>query len=161
MTTALDHANEFMKLMQYKSDKECIEYINRYNDFYDVPVRRWNSLMHAIVFKRKNLVTELIRKGANVNYKSPSGKTCLALTCIYRYEDIVIILIEAGAFFVDIIDSYIVKYSCYQVIQYIRNVYRKRIISVINDDTSDNALAVSFKTVYVAGIIDMISEFII
>jgi ankyrin repeat protein len=166
MTQAYDHAIEFMNMMHSTKsrairDKECIEYINRYNDFYETPINRWSALMRAVAFKHKNTVTELIRKGADINYKSLGGHTSLALSCRYRQQDLAIILLEAGAIFVDIIDSHIVKHNCNQVIQYIRSVYRQRIISVINNESSDNALAASFKTTYVSGIIGMISEFII
>ncbi|AYV79672.1 MAG: hypothetical protein Faunusvirus35_11 [Faunusvirus sp.] len=161
MTQAHDHATDFVILLQRGCETGCIKYINKYNDFYDTPVDGWSSLMRAIAFRRKNTVIELIRKGANVNYKSLGGSTCLELICIYKYENLAIILIEAGAIFVNIIDSHIVKYNCNQVIQHIKNVYRKQIISVIDSESTDNALAVSFKTVYVAGIIDIISEFII
>ncbi|AYV79673.1 MAG: hypothetical protein Faunusvirus35_12, partial [Faunusvirus sp.] len=157
------HADEFLKLLRIGNETDCIKYINKYNDFYDIPItlNRSNSLICAIAFQYENIVTELIRMGANVNYKSVGNKTVLTLSCIYRRENIIIILIEAGALFVEFIDSHIVKYSCYQVIQYIRNVYRKQIISVIDDGSTNNAMAVSFKTTYVSGIIDIISEFII
>ncbi|AYV79103.1 MAG: hypothetical protein Faunusvirus2_50 [Faunusvirus sp.] len=164
MTIAQDHAIEFIKRLHCGSETNCIEYIDKYNDFYNIVHDRWHSLMYAIWYKsnyehNNNVITELIQRGANINFKSPSGKTPLSLACDYGCTDVAIILVKAGADFVDVIDTHIIFYNHQQVIQCIRNVYRERIISVIN--TGDNAIAISFKTTYVSGIINMISEFII
>ncbi|AYV79091.1 MAG: hypothetical protein Faunusvirus2_38 [Faunusvirus sp.] len=108
-----------------------------------------------------NVIAELVRKGANVNYETPGGNTPLKSACFNKYEDMAIMLIKMGAHFADIIDTHIVKYNNHKVIIYLRDLYQQRIKSVINDDTGDNALAVSFRTTYVSGIVDIVSEFII
>ncbi|AYV79093.1 MAG: hypothetical protein Faunusvirus2_40 [Faunusvirus sp.] len=190
---AIDHAAEFIKLVRDENEAKCIEYIDKYNDFYNIYVHSsspltcacvngmdtvayklldcgadinlsddgWHSLMWACFQRHTNLALELIRRGANVNNVSQYGTTALRLACRYMCIDIAIALIKAGAHFVDIIDTHILCSDQKKIIQYVREVYRQQIMSVINDDTNDNALATSFRTTYAVGVVDMISEFII
>ncbi|AYV79092.1 MAG: hypothetical protein Faunusvirus2_39 [Faunusvirus sp.] len=162
---AFKHANKFVDILLYQNETECIKYIDKYNNFYDEElIGGWNSLMFVIYYKRINIVKELILKGANVNYKNSEGTTALYIACRYGHEDIAIILIKAGAYFVNILDEldgYGIEYSCQQVIQYLRDLYRQQIISIINDDKDDNTMAISFRTTYAVEVVDIISEFII
>ncbi|AYV79095.1 MAG: hypothetical protein Faunusvirus2_42 [Faunusvirus sp.] len=161
MDIVTDHADEFVNLVRCGNEKECIEYINKYDDFYHTQIDGWNSIMYAIGYKHINVIKELIRKGINLNQKTRDGNTVLMLAYFYYSEDVVIMLIKAGADFINMINNYIVYSKHPKIIQCVREVYRQRIISVIDDDASDNAMAVSFRTTYASGVVDMISEFII
>ncbi|AYV79104.1 MAG: hypothetical protein Faunusvirus2_51 [Faunusvirus sp.] len=159
--TALIHAGRFITLTCSENSTKCIEYINRYDDFYNISIAGWTPLMYSIC-EHIDVMAILIQKGVNVNYKSQGGINTLTLACIHGYEDKAIMLIKAGIDFVDLIDTHIVKFGYQQVMLCIRNVYQQCITSTINDDDAcDNAIATSFKTTYVSGIINMIGEFII
>ncbi|AYV79096.1 MAG: hypothetical protein Faunusvirus2_43 [Faunusvirus sp.] len=171
--TAYDHARDFVDLFSLRDEMKCIEYIDKYNDFYNTNINAWTPLMYAIFYRKINVISKLIHKGADINYRTVYNRMPLMIACEYGTTEIVIMLIKAGAYFVghaghegheghaDILDTHIVKYNHFKIMQYIRDVYRQHIISVINDDISDNALAVSFRTTYASGVVDMISEFII
>ncbi|AYV79090.1 MAG: hypothetical protein Faunusvirus2_37 [Faunusvirus sp.] len=45
MTTAYDHAFEFIISILPMDEISCIEYINKYNDFYEIDVGCWPPLM--------------------------------------------------------------------------------------------------------------------
>ncbi|AYV79070.1 MAG: hypothetical protein Faunusvirus2_17 [Faunusvirus sp.] len=180
-----------------RTDAACIEYINKYDDFYSEIYQGWNSLMNACNNNLELTALQLIQLGVNVNYVSPSGYTALYLAVAYDmqnvikkmiemnvdvniigknilmplqnayiwgYEDIAIMLIKAGTNFTDHIDG-IIRHERKQIMQCIRDIYRLRIISVINakrtDTTDNNAMAISFRTIYATGVVDMIAEFII
>ncbi|AYV79664.1 MAG: hypothetical protein Faunusvirus35_3 [Faunusvirus sp.] len=165
MTAAILHITKFVGLL-YDSDRtKCIEYINKYNDFYDTPLSGWSSIMYATLYRRTDVIKELILKGVNINNKTPIGETALYIACLYNSDGIAITLIDAGADFVDTIDTGILDHYSPRISQYIRNIYQQQIISVVNAERTDsmdnNALATSFRTTYVPGVIDMISEFII
>ncbi|AYV79478.1 MAG: hypothetical protein Faunusvirus16_12 [Faunusvirus sp.] len=158
MADANIHAGHFLEMIGFSNNTKCIRYINMYTDFHNILIIDWSMLMWTINYRRKKLIIEFIRKGVDVNHKSQYGASALTAACVYDdYEDIVIMLIKAGAYFVDIIDTHIYKHE--KTKRYIREMYRQHIILVIN--SGDNAIAGSFKKTYVSGIIDMISEFII
>ncbi|AYV79118.1 MAG: hypothetical protein Faunusvirus2_65 [Faunusvirus sp.] len=196
MATAIEHAQEFARLLRTRDETKCIKYIDEYNDFYDIAVNKdRNSLYTPLTFAcfyglkqvalklihaganvnlvskiytplycacgyygDNNIVTELIRQGVDINYKY---KKCSPLLLALTFEklDIIITLIKAGANFLDIIDKH--DHLTQKIMLCIRDAYRLRIKSVIDDNTNDNAMAISFKTIYVSGIIDIISKFII
>ncbi|AYV79094.1 MAG: hypothetical protein Faunusvirus2_41 [Faunusvirus sp.] len=192
MTDALDHAETFINMIRYKTivEKECFEYIDKYNDFYNAytpngwsPLRyacfsnceqiaykligvgadinscndgKVSPLMWATINTNAKMVTELIRLGADVNYNSIHHNSALMIAL---NEQIIITLIKAGAYFLDVIGIY-TRYDTPKVRQCIRDIYSQHIISVI-DAKDDNALAVSFRTTYAIGLVDIIGEFII
>ncbi|AYV79084.1 MAG: hypothetical protein Faunusvirus2_31 [Faunusvirus sp.] len=125
------------------------------------------TLMYAVTHCNSNdILIELIRRGANVNYKNRHDESALVVALLLTmYAEKAIILIRAGAEFIDLIDDHIVKYNNHKVMKYIRNIYQQKIIAVIDaertDKSDDNAMATSFRTTYAVGVVDIISEFII
>ncbi|AYV79077.1 MAG: hypothetical protein Faunusvirus2_24 [Faunusvirus sp.] len=136
----------------------------------------WTPLMCAVVGTirsnsqiKHDIVKELIRRGADVNYKSVTpdseGFSALSVACSHRDESMVITLIKAGAHFVDIMNSHIYDKNVPEIEQCIRDIYHEQIIAVINtertDETSNNAMAASFRTTYAVELVGIIAEFII
>ncbi|AYV79067.1 MAG: hypothetical protein Faunusvirus2_14 [Faunusvirus sp.] len=121
---------------------------------------KYTPLILTCMTGQISLVKKLIEAGADVNMRSESG--CAALSYVMRHatnSQIAILLIEAGAEFVERIDHYISISA--PVVIYIRSIYKKHILSVINDNDDDNAIATSFRTTYVPELVDMICEFIL
>ena len=194
-------AEYFCGLVDDRKEKECIEYINDHNDFYDTEVQyrchdaiydttplnwtcycgitkvaiklieygadinrqepyyNYTPLMNACMRERGDLVVELIKRGAKINIVNDLNQTALILSLgTYRRSHIAIELIQAGA---DIInyENHIDKYR--QIDKEVRQIYRSEIIDAMNDQSSDNIMATSFRKTYVSGVIDMICEFIL
>ncbi|AYV79083.1 MAG: hypothetical protein Faunusvirus2_30 [Faunusvirus sp.] len=126
---------------------------------------KWTPLMFACYKSNVKIALELIRRGANINVKTNDKNSAIILSCVKRNQSMVIMLIDAGAEFVDIIDNHIIGYYNRKVMKYIRDKYRLCILAVIDaehtDTTVDNAMAACFRTTYAVELIDIISEFII
>ncbi|AYV79080.1 MAG: hypothetical protein Faunusvirus2_27 [Faunusvirus sp.] len=129
----------------------------------NLSVAGWSPLMYASYLGNINLGTELLKRGANINYKNSRGSSALSVACVYGRLKFAAMLITAGADFIDL-NFYNMYDLCHKngpIMQSIRDVYRKRILAVIDDDTCNNAMAASFRTTYAIELVDMISEFII
>ncbi|AYV79081.1 MAG: hypothetical protein Faunusvirus2_28 [Faunusvirus sp.] len=193
MDIAIKHANEFKQLIHTESEIKCVEYIDKYNDFYDtiagiwspltyacnyekfkvvyklldvgadinLSVSGWNALMYVSYLGNIDVATELLRRGANINYKNSRYSSALSIACTYGRDQLAAILIKMGADFVELLDYYNICFKTVHIIQSIRDVYRQRIIAIIDGKSGDNAMAVSFRTTYAVGVVDIIAEFII
>ena len=190
--TPLEHAAECILYITRGDECSSMEYIDKYNNFYDISISQYSinntPLVAACALYRKqtafklikaganvnihnnlqqsplqlsciydnntDLITELIKHGADIEYKTPWGATALSNSYFYAQEENVIALVEAGA--------HIHADLCYSITmnKCIRDIYRKRIVLIINDDIN-NAIATSFRTTYAIGVVDIIAEFII
>ncbi|AYV79082.1 MAG: hypothetical protein Faunusvirus2_29 [Faunusvirus sp.] len=118
----------------------------------------YTPLHYAASFKN-NILNTLIKHGANLD-DDYNGMRAIMFAINTKCNGNVIILLKAGATFVDIIDSHISRGGYPDIIQCVRNVYRQRIRSII-DTNDDNTMAACFRTTYAIKLVDIISEFII
>ncbi|AYV79379.1 MAG: hypothetical protein Faunusvirus11_18 [Faunusvirus sp.] len=118
-----------------------------------------------------NLIRTLIKNGADVSTIQYEKSILLYALLKFVDREIVMMLIEAGADYVDAFDKIKQikltrynniddKYIC-ELIEYIKDRYRKQIILTIDDTSPDNQLFKSFRTTYVSGVINIITNFIL
>ncbi|AYV79380.1 MAG: hypothetical protein Faunusvirus11_19 [Faunusvirus sp.] len=108
-----------------------------------------------------DLIQLLIERGADVTTKTENG-TVLQIAYNNNTSDtVMIMLIETGADFTDIMD--ILRYDRYDydLREYIRDKYRKQIMSTVDDVSADNQLSTSFRTTYVPEILGMMTDYIV
>ncbi|AYV79263.1 MAG: hypothetical protein Faunusvirus7_11 [Faunusvirus sp.] len=130
--------------------------------------QQWNGLMFACVAEDTTLITALIRHGINVNAKNHLDRDALMMSCNVNNWHNAMILVNAGANYVDSIDT-INEKDIYKndpinknkLIKYIRDDYRKIVVATMADDSKTNIFAASFKTTYVPQLANIIAEFII
>ena len=118
-TAKTARAKFFMELVDSEDKKDCINFINQYNDFYDADIT-WHSYRttplnwacyrgyKTVVDPNKNFwnkillgsipfgVDELIKHGADVNKSEPGGWSPLMNACASGDQYIVIDLINRG-----------------------------------------------------------------
>ena len=160
VSIANNHAGEFVSVIRHRGEIACLEYIDKYDDFYNIPVHNWSPIMYMIYDNYFKAVKILIKKGADVNHMTPDSMIALKVACAHGYVESAVMLIKAGASFVNIIDTHITGHK--HIMLYVRYIYGRRIKAVMDDDSStDNMMAQCFRTTYVPEIVDMIAEFII
>ncbi|AYV79501.1 MAG: hypothetical protein Faunusvirus18_6 [Faunusvirus sp.] len=132
--------------------------VNCVNIYGDTP------LMYAVKrYGNEGTIIELIRRGADVNILNKSKSSALSLLASfaqYNGDKYILLLIEAGAHFVDHIDN-IRKCKYTNVLNCIANKYKTAVIDTIDDMSSDNALYCSFRTTYAVGLVDIICGYVV
>ena len=141
--------------------RELTKYCNvNHVDYY--PGR--TALSYAAEHGFDNIVQHLINQKAELNARDMYGFTALIYACLKNKDDTAITLVHAGAMYretcVDTTDKLRATHADKDAAIYIKSIYTRRIIAVVND-VDDNILAQCFKTTYVPGVIDMIADFII
>ncbi|AYV79698.1 MAG: hypothetical protein Faunusvirus39_7 [Faunusvirus sp.] len=156
-------------------------YLNiQYSDFYNR-----SPLYYACQNNRANVVTALIKNGANIHIVDADDVTPLYAACCYKNDIIAMLLIDSGADinFKTIHGNSAFDMACVQkmyrsitymlmhgadsnislddgVKQHIFNEYKSQILATINN-TADNPMKLSFRTTYAIDIIDLICDFIL
>ncbi|AYV79532.1 MAG: hypothetical protein Faunusvirus20_15 [Faunusvirus sp.] len=79
--TPNERALEFSKLIEREDDAVCIEYIERYTDFYDCEINIYagfnSPIIYACANNREPIVVALIKHGADVTKSTETGCTIL------------------------------------------------------------------------------------
>ncbi|AYV79589.1 MAG: hypothetical protein Faunusvirus25_7 [Faunusvirus sp.] len=103
MLSAEAHRDEFIKLVDTGDEDKCIEYINKYNDFYDTIYDKWTSwgitkiniLMHTCWRRLPKVAIALIGKKCNLTYHDDSrGYSALTVASINQLHDVVAHIID-------------------------------------------------------------------
>ncbi|AYV79372.1 MAG: hypothetical protein Faunusvirus11_11 [Faunusvirus sp.] len=86
-------------LLERGKENECIKYIDKYNNFYNLKLHNyeWTVLMAACWYEAPQVALKLIELGADVNVKSRENSTALIIASKRENIDVVRKLINAGA----------------------------------------------------------------
>ncbi|AYV79420.1 MAG: hypothetical protein Faunusvirus13_13 [Faunusvirus sp.] len=98
MSLAETHRDEFIKLIEARDEDKCIEYINKYNDFYNAIyykhsiwdiTRRLNILMYVCECKLSRVAIALIDKKCDLTCQDYCGYTALMYANMFGLYDVV------------------------------------------------------------------------
>ncbi|AYV79720.1 MAG: hypothetical protein Faunusvirus42_5 [Faunusvirus sp.] len=96
------HRDEFLKLVETNDEDKCIEYINKYNDFYDAiysldtygGVVKRNILMYICINKLSRVAKALIDKKCDLTFQDEYEYTALMYASSYGLYDVVAYIID-------------------------------------------------------------------
>ncbi|AYV79419.1 MAG: hypothetical protein Faunusvirus13_12 [Faunusvirus sp.] len=97
MSSAEAHRDEFIKLLKTQSEDKCIEYINKYNDFYDTIYANQgdeNMLMYTCHRGLSRVAIALIDKKCDLTYQVGCGYTSLIYASLYLLYKVVAHIID-------------------------------------------------------------------
>ncbi|AYV79533.1 MAG: hypothetical protein Faunusvirus20_16 [Faunusvirus sp.] len=198
---AQEHVFEFIDLVKTGDEVRCIDYIDKYTDFYntevytstfvyvsksvplmiasragldkvvakllaknvDVNYREqygWNTLLYACRDGFKSIVCMLLDGGINVHSKSDYGYTALHIAMIYSKYDIAVEIVKRDGDTVNI-NAYNHAHELKDLVNKMKNIYQTEIFNIIEDKSSDNIMAMSFRKTYVPQIVNMICEYML
>ncbi|AYV79424.1 MAG: hypothetical protein Faunusvirus13_17 [Faunusvirus sp.] len=89
--------NEFVRLVRIQNEKDCLEYIAKYDGFYDATVDmhdRMNMLQLACTYKLDQLAIALIDKKCNLTHQDNGGFTALAYASYHDLTHVVTYIID-------------------------------------------------------------------
>ncbi|AYV79521.1 MAG: hypothetical protein Faunusvirus20_4 [Faunusvirus sp.] len=157
-------ATPFLYACNYGYEEVAIAMIYKGADIYNTCSFGYTPLILACSNGQSQLVKELIVRGVELNTRNDNHtKTALIAACdeynIKCNIDIVQLLVKNGVDFAYMGNPEIRCDTKY--LEIFRRRYIHLILSVINDEHDDNAMAQCFKTTYVPQIISLISEFIL
>ncbi|AYV79086.1 MAG: hypothetical protein Faunusvirus2_33 [Faunusvirus sp.] len=103
MDAAIEHSIEFAHLVRDQDDAKCVEYIDKYDDFYDIVWSKiWGSLrtplLYACYYSLEQTALKLIHRVKDINFTFPEHFTPLMCACCYYgNENTVAELVRKGA----------------------------------------------------------------
>ncbi|AYV79592.1 MAG: hypothetical protein Faunusvirus25_10 [Faunusvirus sp.] len=91
------HRDEFMKLVYTRDENRCIEYIKKYDDFYDTIVDGYtaqNILQFVCVRRLNRTAMALIDQNCDLTHQNAWGTTALMFASCHELNDVVIHIID-------------------------------------------------------------------
>ncbi|AYV79584.1 MAG: hypothetical protein Faunusvirus25_2 [Faunusvirus sp.] len=91
------HRDKFMKLVQFNNENKCIEYINKYDDFYNAIYRNNshpNMLQLACAYRMDNVAIALIDKKCDLTYQDIDGYTAMMIASCFGLKNVVAYIIN-------------------------------------------------------------------
>jgi len=84
-------------LAVWKGHREAVEWLLQQGASLNRPLGKWSALHYAAFAGKKDLVVDLLAKGANIDARSPNGSTPLMMAIYDGHATIANFLLEKGA----------------------------------------------------------------
>ena len=85
---------EFIILLNTGKIKECLEYIDKYDDFCDASDGHQNMLMSACMYQSEPVAIALIDKKCDLTYQNKNGFTALMYASCYALKNVAMYIID-------------------------------------------------------------------
>ena len=97
MQTMDARRTEFVRLLETYDEQGSLEYITKYDDFYDAIMNdqyRTNMLQHACRYRLERVALALIDKNCDLTYQDHFGITALMIAGCYELKNVVAYIID-------------------------------------------------------------------
>ncbi|AYV79591.1 MAG: hypothetical protein Faunusvirus25_9 [Faunusvirus sp.] len=91
------HKHEFIELVHTRDEDKCIEYIKKYNDFYNAIVGGYtglNILQYVCSYNLNRVAMALIDQNCNLTYQNSCGSTAMMYASCNKLNDVVTHIID-------------------------------------------------------------------